>query len=452
VGLEFRLRDFAHPLAILALRRRFQLNQWRSPEELERYQAQRLGAVLEHAWRRVPYYRALLRRLGLTPSDLRAPRDLRALPLLEKEVLRERFRELRAEDAARYQPQELSTSGTTGARLRLLMDRPANVQEFVYYWRLWGWAGYRLGDPFAELSVEHFTSGRRSAEALADHQPLARRLLLNSLQLSRRHLDEQLHLLRRHRSRFLKGLPSNLHVLALLCGRRDHGLSLRAIFSQGERLLPTQRQLIERTFGCPVLDCYGHLERTVAVSQCPAGSYHIHSDYGLLQLEETTLAPPVDAPPGARLAEVIGTSLHARAMPLLRYRTGDLALVQPGQLRCACGRGLPTVVGVLGRRGGVVITPDRRAVTAIYVALHRTPGLLGGQIRQESLEELEVRYACADADAAATGAELAANLRALVGPAMRLRLLRVPPEELAGPPGAKPQSVISRVPPEALLE
>ena len=74
------------------------------------------------------------------------------------------------------------TTGTMGEPLRFLIDKPSNVLEFVYYWRHWSWAGYRIGDRFAELASHYFLQ-RKSSE-LGHVQRGFGRLLLNSIRLS----------------------------------------------------------------------------------------------------------------------------------------------------------------------------------------------------------------------------------------------------------------------------
>jgi phenylacetate-CoA ligase len=398
VGLDFHVRDFAYPLAMMKAKRQFDRNPYLPSGELEAYQWHKLERIVAHAYANVPYYRRVFQVSGLHPSDLRAPSDVARLPFLSKPILAQSFAALTADNVHAYRPMELRTSGTTGQPVRFLVDHSANVLEFVYYWRLWGWHGYRLGTHFAELSAESFLPIEANRERYGRHDRLLGRLLLNSLLLSRANTRAYVALLQRHRPRFLKGLPSNLYVLALLCdGLGNHGITFRAIFAQGENLLAHQRELIERVFASPVCDCYGHLERTVAIAQCPHGRYHIHADYGLVELvapeHDVELAWPLG--PGQTVREVVGSSLHNLSMPLIRYRTGDLVIVDSRKGSCPCNRSFPIVDAILGRNTDIVVTPDGRAITALYVALDRlrpdragivghAAGPPGAQVRQHT--------------------------------------------------------------------
>jgi phenylacetate-CoA ligase len=452
MGIDFRVRDFAHPISILRLKRVFDRNQWLGEEELREYQLQRLNRIIDHSWRNIPYYQELLGRHGITPEDIATLEDLKRIPFLSKAALGREESRLLARNASNYQPAWLSTSGTSGRRIRFCVDRFSNSLEFTYYWRFWGWAGYRLGDVFAELSAEFFCLREGRREDLFSYGRLSRRLILNSLLLSRARVDDFADTLRRYRPLFLKGLPSNLYVLALLFNeRKNHGVRFKAVFSQGENLHAYQRELIERVFSTRVLDSYGHMERTVAISQCPFQSYHVHPDYGLVEfvLPEIPVTDSADA--GTVTREVVGTSLHNLAMPLIRYRTGDLVKLPTLPRKCRCGRGFPTVSSILGRDTDVVVTADGRAVTALYTVFDRVPGVILGQIVQHQPERLDVRVACAVVDIARVSTRLEQSIRQFVGPSMQVTIQHTKPEDIRLDGLGKFKVVMSAIPPDRIL-
>jgi phenylacetate-CoA ligase len=454
MGLDFRFKDFAHPLSILRLKREFDRHQWESVELLRDYQLARLRAIVAHAYQNVPFYHQLFTERGMSPNDIHNASDMRLLPVLTKEMVRLYADSLVARNASCYRPTSIETSGTSGSQVHFLMDKNSNVLEFVFYWRFWAWAGYHLGDRFAELSAQHFTpSGRGPRNGIADYSPLTRRLMVNSLLLSLAHRDDYISLFKRFKPRFLKGLPSNLYMLALVLGSKNAlGVTLQAVFSQGENLTASQRNVIEETFSCKVFDHYGHMERTVAITQCEQGTYHVHEDYGLLELLEPSSISEDGDTESELVREIVGTGLHNCAMPMLRYRTGDLVRVKKTGQSCKCGRTFACIENIIGRSSDVVITPDRRAVTALYVALDRTAGLDMGQIVQDSIDHLTLRLAIAEnADAERVTALLLRNVREFVGEEMRLDVETLTPEEIRGDQGTKFQSIVSHVVPEKLL-
>ena len=203
--------------------------------------------------------------------------------------------------------------------------------------------------------------------------------------------------------------------------------------------MESHRKVIEETFDTKVYDSYGHMERTVGISHCPGHRYHIHMDYGLAQFEG-----PI---PGqlAEVRKIIGTSLHNSSMPLIRYQTGDYAVMESGQAACPCGRGFPMVKSILGRSSDTIITPDGRAITALYVALDRTPGLDLGQIVQERRDKILARVACASSDVAEVEKILTENLRAFLGERMEIQIVHESIDAIRGSVARKFSSIASRI-------
>lgn len=449
MALEFKLSEFAHPIEILKLRYTLEKSQWYTEEEQTLYQERLLRRITEHAYRHVPYYRDVFDSVRLKPADVTRLCDLNKLPLLTKAVLRAQFPRLKASNSHAYRPRVLRTSGTTGQRTQFLVDRPSNVLEFAYYWRYWNWAGYRLGFPFAEFSSVFFSADEAKSLLPIWHQKLSNRLLLNSRVLSDARVRSFVEAIRRHRPLFLKGLPSTLYYFALSLRRQGvSDISFRAVFSAGEVLVPRVRKLVEEMFGCKVYDSYGHLERTVAISECAHGGLHLNPDYGICEFVRRDDLRAEFA--GANYSEtgyparIIGTSLYNFSMPLLRYDVGDVVLVEP-EKKCVCGRQFTLVSAIAGRQSEVIMTPEGGAVTAAFLVFEHVPDILAGQIIQESLDELRVRIVPDAQFSAAAEAQLTSRLQTLVGSAMRITMERCADvNELRGASG-KVRTVVSKL-------
>jgi phenylacetate-CoA ligase len=345
----------------------------------------------------------------------------------------------------------------TASGFLFLLDKPANVLEFVYYWRHWSWAGYRLGDRFAELSNSFFLRHDELAGKPAHLQKLSGRLLLNSLALSPENVPAFALALRRHRPRFLKGLVSSLYYLALCFKERGiTDFSVRGIFSTGEMLAERQRQTIEQVFNTKVYDSYGHMERTVAISQCPHGGFHINPEYGILELvDRRPLESQEPATPGSGgrtfTARVVGTSLHNLSMPLLRYDVGDSVEIREGEEDCPCGRAMPRVHRILGRQEDVIVRPDGKIVTGLFLVWDQVPGIAQGQVIQEAMNRLRVRVVRSPDYSTRSEDDLLLIVRRFVGPAMRIKVEYVSRQALREHCG-KFQTVVSLVAQNATRE
>ncbi len=441
MSVNFRVQDFAYPREILRLRRFFEKSQWLPLDELTAYQEQRLRHTIRQAYHHVPYYRWLLDQRGLKPRDLRTIKDLSRLPLISKEEVRANRDTLVADNSRRFHPAVICTSGTTGQPLRFLVDKQSNILEFVYYWRHWGWGGYRLGDPFAQLRYDFFTTRPGMADRVWYFQKHLRRLLLNPLQLTRDRVAEFASAMRKHEPKFLHSLPTHLQMLSQFLSESGlDDIELQAVFSGGEKLKPGQRHVIEKTFGCKVLDSYGHMERSMAVSQCPHGGYHINMEYGILDLADKKKQED-----GTVVGRVVSTSLHKMAMPFLRYQVDDVVELFSEEKRCPCGRTLPLIKTIRGRSRQGLLTPDGREVAWVFAAFQHVEGVRCYQFVQEKTDRVSVRIVREDTYHPETERVLKFWLRKLVGGGLQFDIEYMPEEELERDSSGKPQQVICRV-------
>jgi len=443
VGVDFSIRRFFAPARIWRLRRLFERAQYWAPDRLRAWQDERLAEVVRAAYERVPYWRDLFDAHGLKPHDVRTVADLAKLPPLTKDDVRRAGRRLWSEKG-RHRFRVVTTSGTTGTPLRIAVDQAANAQEFVYYWRYWGWAGYRLGDRFAMFSPYLFFRDEGLAQRAWHWQPMFRRLMLNPVALTPERVRDVVGGLRRYRPRFLKGHAADLYLLAVLL--RQHGIrdiAFKALFPTAEMLLPRCREVMETTFGCRALDSYGHMERVVAVCQCEHGRYHINADYGVLQIEDVRPRGPGGRPMG----RVVGSSLHNRAMPLLRYETGDLIEPVEAPASCPCGRTLPVVRAIHGRQEDVIVTPDGRVVTALYNLWQDVPAVEFGQVERDGADHLTAFVVPGPDYGPADERRLAHLLAQFLGPSMRFDIRHITRDAIRRTPNGKVRLVIGGVSP-----
>jgi phenylacetate-CoA ligase len=132
-------------------------------------------------------------------------------------------------------------------------------------------------------------------------------------------------------------------------------------------------------------------------------------------------------------------------MPLLRYKTGDLVRLSRIPRNCFCKRTFPVVISILGRDCDVVITPEGRAITALYVALDRTPGITFGQIIQEERNRLLVKVAYSSRELRHYDSVLINNLRDFVVDSLEIEIKHVDPEEVRSCIANKHKVIISKI-------
>jgi phenylacetate-CoA ligase len=439
MAIRFRALDFLQPLALSRFLALMARAQWWSEDRLRHHQATRLRHVLVHAAAQVPYYRDLFARVGFDPATVRGIGDLSCLPTLSRDIVRSHPGDLLARNAARFRPQRVSSTGSTGAPVDVWIDRQTNALEFAFYWRHWSWFGYRLGDAFAQLSWAEF-DGAPDHE-IARAQRGTGRLLLNARSVSRQRAARFAEAMRAHGTRFLKGHPSALlHFALFVRGDRLEVPRLRAVFTTGEVLEPGARRVIGEVFGAPVADAYGTMERVVAACECPRGRMHVNADYGAWEAVD----PQVDVLTGRRIARIVGTGLHNLSMPLVRYEMGDFVELDDETAPCPCGRTLPTIGRLRGRSVDAIITPEGRVITVASIVFNAAPSVAQGQLVQDEIGRLRVRVLPTEAYDDEEEARLLHEVRRLVGQSMRIEIERVDAEAF-GPRGVKHRTVVSTV-------
>jgi phenylacetate-CoA ligase len=162
-----------------------------------------------------------------------------------------------------------------------------------------------------------------------------------------------------------------------------------------------------------VYDVYGTSETKEIAWECSSGGRHINAD--VVHVEVVDDAGQA-LPPGVE-GNLVATLLVNRAMPLLRYRTGDRASLQPDA--CACGCPLPRLGLVTGRAADILILRDGLRISpyALTCAIERIPGVLRYQVSQ--LDQVRVRVRAileSAADRSAVTAQVQAALRYDVAP------------------------------------
>lgn len=389
-------------------------SQWWSSEQHERAQAECLRRFVRRAVAAVPFYRELFQELDLRPEEIQTADDLRRLPLLEKETVRTAGRRMMPEGFDPAQIVWFHTSGTTGKALAVPISRECFEREYAFRWLHYSWAGIQIGDRIATLAGHPVVETRQLRPPFWVTNHAEKQLLLSSQHLTPAAIPYYAAKLRDWQPAMIHGYPSSIYLLALgLAERGESGIRPRAIFTASETLLDSQRSVIEHVFACKAYNWYGNTEMTANIVECDHGSLHVRPEHSLLEFLNVEGRP---ARPG-ELAEIVATGLGNEACPLIRYRTGDTAILSDRP--CECGRGGPTVLSVTGRVEDIVVTPDGRHVGRLDHVFKDSANVREAQLVQERLETLTVRIVPREGYGPADTEQVTRYLRERLGDQMR---------------------------------
>jgi len=303
--------------------------------ELQQLQLERLQATVNRAARNVAFYEKEFEDLGIYPEDIQTLEDLQRLPFTEKHDLRDSYPYGMFAVPLREVVRIHQSVGTTG--------RPTVVGYTANDLRHWTdlvarnlTAGGVTKDDVVQIFFGYgvFTGGfgfHQGAEAIG----------ASVIPVSHGDTHRQVEVMRDYRTTVMIGTPYyalRIAAAAAEMGVDPHSLSLRIGLFGGEVWDETVRQEIEDELLIDAYDVYGLSE-----IGGPGVSYECEARAGLHIAEDQYLVEVIDPdsgevlPPGEE-GELVFTTLNREAMPLLRYRSGDIGRlnIEP----CQCGRTL----------------------------------------------------------------------------------------------------------------
>jgi len=321
----------------------------RSVDERSSLQLQRLQQMLVRI-ADVPFYKRAFADAGVSPEDVKGLDDLRRLPFTTKADLRDHyplgFLAVDRADVARVH----GSSGTTG--------KPT----FVAYTAedLWTWA---------DLCARFLVAGGLRCEHTV-HIAFGYGLFTGGFGLhygvervgaavvpaAAGNTPRQVMLLQDLAADVLVCTPSyalNIAEVARSQGIGPEELSIRFGHFGGEPWTEDMRVAIEEQLGILAFNNYG-LSEVIGPGvsgECAARSgMHIQEDHFLVEcVDPDTLEPVPDGGQG----ELVFTTLTRHAMPILRYRTRDIATLD--RTSCACGRTTTRMSRIVGRTDDMLI-------------------------------------------------------------------------------------------------
>lgn len=376
--------------AMLALQYQLERTQWWPLEEIERQQLRQLDAVLRHAIETVPFHARRLIERGYTGRGPIDRNDLTRLPVTYRADLQTSLDLMQSSRLPADHGRRLEgyTSGSTGTPLRFFGSEVTHFFWGALNLRDHRWHGRDLMRKHAVIRAgieDGPVSGWGASSEVAYQTGPGAGLNI------RADIDEQLHWLQREQPAYVLTHPSNLRALAIRSIEGDLALpGLVEVRTFGELVEPELRELCRRAWNVPLTDLYSAEEVGYIALQCPAHEhYHVQSENLLVEVLDEDGLPCL---PG-QIGRVVVTTLHNFAMPLIRYDIGDYAEVgEP----CPCGRALPVLKRVLGRRRNMVRLPDGTRHWP-YFSLSKWGFALPVrqlQMVQHTLQHIEIRLVC----------------------------------------------------------
>lgn len=318
--------------------------EFKSEEEIRKTQESLLRKALDYMLTKSPFYKERLRGLNTDNINLDA---IRSLPFTSKEDLQTRnfdFLSVSGEKVVEY----VNTSGTTGAPIYIALS--ANDLERLKENEMKSFtvAGTTSGDTF-QLAV---TLDSMFIAGMAYYLGITG-LGAKAVRVGTKNTKMHLKVMKELRPNGIVSVPTYLIALAKEAERegtklKDLGIKKAVLIGESIRNRDFSFNNIGKTiqdiWDIDLYSTYGNTEVATSMCECKEKmGGHIHPDLVYCEIIDDKGNPVSEGETG----ELTVTTFRTEAMPLLRYRTGDITFII--NERCECGRNSPRIGPILGR-------------------------------------------------------------------------------------------------------
>ncbi|MGD2248411.1 MAG: hypothetical protein PVF58_08380 [Candidatus Methanofastidiosia archaeon] len=375
-------------------------NQWKSLKDIKKMQENRLRFIVDHAYRYSQFYHTKFKNADVHPADICTLKDLKKIPVTTKDELRNANNIL--VNSYAHNCVTATTSGSTGKKLIISYNNAANDRYFAFNFRRFFSVGLRPWHTYAPIShIEKDTPRFRFAQ-FSYLYPIPGNI--DHVRMT--------DMLTRIHPYAAGGHPNTLFLIAKDCESRGIELSLKFVALGGELSTAPEREYIEKVFECPTYNKYGSMELRHIAWECPEHrNMHMDADNNIIEIlkEGEPVAPGEEG-------DLVGTNLWNMAMPFIRYNQYDVASLSDEV--CACGRGLPLLSVIQGRRDDFLVLPSGKKipptlVVPIFFSLHEIDAF---QVIQENVHQVTVKVVKGTGYTEDTSKRLVENMKKVLGP------------------------------------
>ena len=401
-------------------------------EEKQAYQLERLRNFMQYARDNSDFYRERIPQDFI--ADLQSPSDLRSLPILDKETLRENIDRVFTVD--RKNATEGHTGGTTGKSLVVRSTIPNSFERMAqldHFKSVIGFENRKMRR--ASFTGKHIIPFRQTSGPLWRLNRPTNQLLFSSLRLSPDNAKDYVAALNKYRPHALDGFPSAMAILARYMLQQNITLEYQPIglFPTAETLTAELREVLETAFGAPAYDQYASSEGAPFIYECPSRRLHIKLNSGVFE----------PGPDGNTLV----TSFTTEGTPLIRYDIGDRVILDEQTRQCECGIEEPLALRIDGRAGDFLTRADGAHIYSgqtSNILKNVNNSIVEAQFRQDSTAKVtlllvidQIKWSDADLK------QLNLDFTETMGPGVELKLEFVSAIERA--PSGKHRLIVSNL-------
>ncbi len=322
-------------------------------DRLKRYQDKRFRAVVKFANDTVPFYHRKFKEAGVDIENIRTIEDLPKLPIIKKEEFKKQDpKQTVSSNYDLNQLKRVRTSGSTGTPFEVYINSTEDAWRKAIYMRANIACGQKARDRWIVLtSPTHFKDTTNIQRKIGVYAQNCISLFEST--------DQKLMQIGAAKPDVLDGYSGSLTMLAKEVKRRDlKTIKPHLLFGNAEFIDLESRKFVQEVFEAPYCDQFGCAEMDRTAWQClEREGYHMDVDSVITEFLDKN-GENVHA---NEEGEVTYTSLFNFTMPFIRYAIGDIGV--PSDDKCSCGRSLPLMKMIEGRKDSFLTLPGNRILS-----------------------------------------------------------------------------------------
>ena len=355
-----------------------------SQEQLKALQFKHLKEIVAHSWRNIPGYKKLWEKGNFHPDQLKSLEDIKRIPFVTKEMLRDNLEEFSYNRLSGIH--KITTGGSTGIPFAFYQQRRNGIIELAFMHELWS-----RFYPEINYHIDATILRGKKISKPAEYDPL-NGLILSSFDLTPENVKQYVTAIEKYKTPILRAYPSSLHVFTSLV--KSLGLKInhqfKVIMLGSETLYDFQKNQIKEVFNAPIVNWYGHGEKTVLAGYCEHNDrYHAFPLYGVTEIIDSN----DNEVHQGEIGEIVGTSFWNYATPFIRYRSKDYA--KKGAASCShCGRNHLIIEEIQGREHEFIVDKNKKliALTGVSIICGTFNELLQFRFVQNEIGKFKFKY------------------------------------------------------------
>ena len=377
--------------------------------EIESYQLRKLNLLLDYSYKYVPFYKEILNAIGFGCKELKSIDELKKLPIISKNELRENFNLFIPQKEIKFTTGR--TSGSTGEPFIFRKCNNCKVTEMALGLRFEKNMGIKIEDRklliWGGIEMNSYKKVLRHIKNYIYSYDV-----YNNYNINKESVSNLIDKLYKNKYLYYRSYPSTMALIARELKNKQQVFNNcpKAISVSVETLMVSDRNIIEKVFGKILYDQYGCGEVNSIAFECSEhqGLHHAF-EHSIIEVLDNNNNP-------SKSGKLIITNLDNYAMPLIRYENGDVITLSENQ--CSCGRESILISNIEGRIFDQIVGINGNIVHGGFfddLILKSNTNISKWQIVQNDIDNLTLYYVSKDDISMASKNYIEQNIKKQLG-------------------------------------